>query len=512
MKKLFLSALLMLSAHAVSLQAQTYKLVWADEFDSNSASANWNKEVTENPANNELQYYTNSTNNVRIENGNLVLTGIRETKGSKKFTSGRVNSNGKVYFTHGVVAARIKIPKTKGGLWPAYWMMGNDISQKGWPYCGELDIVEWGNSAGAGREEKYFSAAIHWGADWQQHQYYSYATVNPYSVQDDYHIWICQWTENVMRCYLDDQTEPYFEGFIGNGYGPYPYVHKPSHILFNLAIGGDFPGITDPAKITALPQQGSKADMLVDWVRIYQLEGQENVKGGENDMNKVPEAERTITLPEVKPNVEVDLTPAPTHDYTSRNVRALFSNQYTNRGSGSFFDTWGSAGEAIKTFDVVEGDQVEEVKNFGYVGFNYNSNYAATSMSTMDYMHCDIYPTKDMSIGITPITQGPQEYDEIYYDIKANQWNCVDIKLADFKAANPSMDYSKAFQTKWFGGDGKSTIYIDNILYYKGEPSDIHATVMEKHEDDAIYDLMGRRVTTAAKHGVFIQNNRKIVK
>lgn len=513
MKRTFLfSALLM--AGLVSQAQTTYKLVWADEFDNSTTSSHWNREVTENPANNELQYYTSASTNVKVEDGNLVLIGRREKKGNKSFTSGRVNSNGKVSFTHGVATARIKLPKTKGGLWPAFWMMGNDISQKGWPYCGEIDIVEWGNSAGRGKEEKYFSAAIHWGENWQQHAYYSYPTTNGYSVQDDYHIWTCEWDENYMRCFLDDQQEPYFEASIGNGYGPYPYVHKPFHLLFNLAIGGDFPGITNPAQITALPNNGDEAMMYIDWVRIYQKEGQENITcpTSANDKSKVPESEQTITIPgrAGQGGGDFTLTPAPTPTYPAGNVRSLFCDNYTNLGSGSFFDTWGSAGEAIRTFDVAAGNKVEEVKNFGWVGFNYNSNYSSVNMSGMDYMHCDIYPSKSMSIGITPISLGPQEYDEIYYDVIGNQWNSIDVRLADFKAANPSIDYSKAFQTKWFGGDSRSTIYIDNIFYFKGEPSGIQQ-VETVNSDNRVYDLQGRSLTGTPQKGLYISNGRKFI-
>lgn len=522
MRKFKLFTLLLLSSMAMQLSAQTttYKLVWADEFSATNLS-NWNKEVTANPANNELQYYTDAATNVCVQDGNLVLTGRRESKGNKSFTSGRVNSNGKVGFTHGVVVARIKLPKTKGGLWPAFWMMGNDISTKGWPYCGELDIVEWGNSAGfGGREETYFSAAIHWGENWQSHAYYSYATNNSYSVQDgEYHNWICQWDENQMRCYLDNQTSPYFVANISDGYGPYPYVHKKSHILFNLAIGGDFPGILNPSQITALPNVGSEAKMYVDWVRVYQEEGKENLTSNRNEMSNVPEAERTITLPSSEGEVvETVPTSSPRHDYLASNVRSLFSNQYTNIGSGSFFDTWGSAGESLRLFTTDDGDKMEKVTNFGYVGFNYNSNYSATSMEGMDYMHCDIYPSRDMQIGITPISQGPQEYDDIYYPLRGNEWNCVDVCLADFKAANPLIDYSKAFQTKWFGGDQHSTIYIDNIFYFKGEPSGISdiepSTLNPKpstlNPQPSTFNLQGQRLASPQK-GINIVNGRKFV-
>ncbi len=287
-KQIFHSLLLALLPIFIG-NAQTYRLVWADEFNDAESAVNWNKEVTDRPSNHELQAYTDRDSNIAFADGNLVLTARREMKADKHFTSGRVNSCERVNFLHGVVQARILLPKTKGGLWPAFWMMGDDIVKHGWPRCGEIDIVEWGSVDGRhGREETYFSAAVHWGENWDKCKSYYYPTNNGYSVQDDYHIWTCEWTEDSMKCYLDDQQEPYFRVFIGNGSEMYPYVHKPSHILFNLAVGGYFTQILDPMAIMALPDDGSEARMLIDWVRVYQEKGKENAVWRKNDKKDVP--------------------------------------------------------------------------------------------------------------------------------------------------------------------------------------------------------------------------------
>lgn len=512
MRKPYFFLLLLAYFCSLNVMAQTFKLVWADEFDSNSTTTNWTKVQNEKPSNNELQYYTTSESNVRVENGNLVITGIRETKGSKSFTSGRVNSKGKVYFKLGVVAARIKFPKTKGGLWPAFWLMGIEY---GWPRCGEIDVVELGRGITTGKEERYFSAAVHWGENSEQHAQFDHYTTNPYSVQDDYHLWICDWNENEMRCFLDNQTEPYAKFYIGQGSEPFNYVHRYSYILLNLAIGGNYPKITDPAGITALPQEGSKAEMLVDWVRIYQREGQENVLCGENDMNKVAEEERTLTLPQSAefPEIERPIIPAPKHAYSSSNVSALFSNQYSCRGVGSFFDTLGSANEQLMYYNIAPDDKVEEVRNFRIVGFNFNADYSAIPMTTMAYLHCDIYTMRDMDIGITPITKGPEEYKQKYFHLKANQWNSVDINLNDFKVANPAMNFSKAFQIKWFGGDGKSTIWIDNIFFFRGVPTGCTLPWADNHAAQVSYDLQGISLKkSVTNHGIYIVNKKKWIK
>lgn len=287
MKKTMLAATVALLSFMNS-PAQDYRLVWSDEFDSNTLGVNWNVEVAPRPANNELQYYTDRDKNVKIEKGNLVLTGIREEYGGRHFTSGRVNSCEKVNFKHGKIQARIKLPKTARGLWPAFWMMGDDIRQVGWPKCYEIDIMEIGHSNGYenNNEEKYFSGALHWGKDTRNHKFVSYDTFNSYSVQDgEYHIFTCTWDENEICFYVDDVPTPYFREQVGKETEHYQYAHKPHHILFNLAVGGDFPGLRDAKDVTALPKKGSKTEMLVDWVRVYQKTA--NAKFNENDAEKV---------------------------------------------------------------------------------------------------------------------------------------------------------------------------------------------------------------------------------
>src|SRR5690606_33820583 len=92
-------------------------------------------------------------------------TAKKETFGGKPATSGRINSVGKKYFKHGKVEASIKLPKTANGLWPAFWMMGNDYPTVGWPACGEIDILEMGHSKGITNktQDRFFNGALHWG-------------------------------------------------------------------------------------------------------------------------------------------------------------------------------------------------------------------------------------------------------------------------------------------------------------------------------------------------------------
>lgn len=256
-----------------------YQLVWADEFSGTTLDRDiWNIEVNDDGGgNNELQYYCEKA--VTVENGNLLLTATKESYKGRSCTSGRINTLGKVFFTYGKVEARIKMPSTANGLWPAFWMMGNDFSEVGWPACGEIDIVEMGNANGikAGTQDRYFNGAYHWGTRWDDHRSYARDITLNYSVQDgDYHLFTCIWNAESIAMYVDlDQypsSEPYCVMTIPktntDNSAPGYYFHKPNFIIFNLAVGGNFPAIHDINAITAL-SDGPRA-MMVDYVRVYQ--------------------------------------------------------------------------------------------------------------------------------------------------------------------------------------------------------------------------------------------------
>lgn len=265
-----------------------YKLVWQDLFDANELnSQRWNIEVNgDGGGNNELQYYTDRAENVRLGddgkgNGCLILTAKKEVYGGRQATSGRITSKNKIAFKHGKIEAAIKLPKTANGLWPAFWMMGNDYDQVGWPRCGETDIMEFGNATGIknGTQDRYFNGACHWGQSWENHPNYAHAVTYQYSLQDDeFHIYTLIWDEEKVAMYVDldkyPDAEPYYIMTIpatNDTNSPGYYFHKENFILFNLAVGGNFPGIWDINQITALNESnGYQASMYVNYVKIYQ--------------------------------------------------------------------------------------------------------------------------------------------------------------------------------------------------------------------------------------------------
>lgn len=251
-----------------------YKLFWSDEFEGDALNTNnWTCEIGrgyDGWGNQELQYYTDREENVALRGGKLVITARKENYQGATATSARLITLDKVFFKYGYVVASIKLPKTANGLWPAFWMMGNDFSTKGWPNCGETDILEMGHSNGYNnRQETFLNGACHWGAP--GHQYYAQDINNSYSVQDgEFHTFTCIWDENRISMYIDlekyPDVKPYFTMTLKD-FGDNEF-RKDNFILLNLAVGGNFPGIWDINKVTAL--NNGPATMEVDYVRVFQ--------------------------------------------------------------------------------------------------------------------------------------------------------------------------------------------------------------------------------------------------
>lgn len=242
-----------------------YKLVWSDEFDGTELDlSTWNIEQGgDGWGNKELQYYTNRPENLRVENGNLVIEARKETYQNREYTSARMQSRGKKEFLYGKVEARIKFPGG-GGTWPAFWMMGN---KGGWPACGEIDIQEH-----VGNVTRRASSAVHTtdkngskGNNWSKTHTFDF------DLAADFHIYGCEWAQeeengkDVIRFYVDDVVYGEIWGSSLDGNAAWPFT-KPHYIIFNCAIGGNMGGRVDDNIFN------QERKMLVDWVRVYQRE------------------------------------------------------------------------------------------------------------------------------------------------------------------------------------------------------------------------------------------------
>ena len=289
MKKLY-TLLTLALLPLIAIAQKSYQLVWNEDFTEQSLDMNvWNIEVNgDGGGNNELQYYCEKGVSLGVEpvSGKhcLILTATKEQYNNKGCTSGRVNTLGKAYYTFGRIDARIKFPQTANGLWPAFWQMGNNYPQVGWPKCGETDIIELGNQNAfkPGTQDRYFNGAMHVGSKWDAVWSDAKSVTWPYSVEDDFHIVTMIWTPSSIDMYMDKDAHPELSAYFHADLGPNDnpdydrsiVFGKPNFIIANLAVGGNFPGIYDVNKITALAD--GPRSMYIDWIRIYQCgeEGQ----------------------------------------------------------------------------------------------------------------------------------------------------------------------------------------------------------------------------------------------
>lgn len=230
-----------------------WTLAWADEFNGTSLdTSKWNIEVNGNGGgNNELQYYTARSENIRVTGGELVIEARREAYLGKQYTSGRITTQNKASWQYGRMEARMKIPTGKG-TWPAFWMLGNSISTVGWPASGEIDIMEHVNS------EAVTHGTIHWSN--QNNAYANYGGPSGSLDFSQYHVYAVEWDASAIRWYVDGNK--FHEVNIAGGINGTSEFHAPYFLLFNLAVGGNWPGSPDAS--TVFPNR-----MQVDWVRVY---------------------------------------------------------------------------------------------------------------------------------------------------------------------------------------------------------------------------------------------------
>lgn len=225
-------------------------LLWSDEFniDGPPDSSKWNLQIWEPGfVNNELQSYTNRSKNIRVEGGSLKITAIREDYGTGKFTSGRIESNGKFEFTYGTIVIRAKVP-TGVGTWPAVWMLGSNIGAVGWPACGELDILE---SVGKNLNQNHSS--LH--SPGRSGNTPDTGIIKVPNSNTEFHIYKAEWTATTIKFYVDDVLYYTFQNS-----DKFPF-NKNFYLIANLAMGGVWGGDVDP--------NFTSSTFEIDYIRVY---------------------------------------------------------------------------------------------------------------------------------------------------------------------------------------------------------------------------------------------------
>lgn len=265
----FLFVTLVFIFFSTDVFSQRYEMVWSDEFDqevfNEEAWFQWDGTAY----NNEQQYYTPRDTNIHIKDGYLYLVGLREKFEDQNWTSGRIETRENFQFQYGKVEIRAKLPAAKG-MWPAFWMLGSNRFEIGWPYTGEIDIMEF-----KGHQKSRTQGTVHFSAVRKldgshamgDHRKLGEEFFMPEgNLTEDFHIYEFEWSESKMSWFLDgvkfyELTREEIEARSSF----YPF-DQPFYLILNLAIGGDYLRDMQPDSTTP-----DRNEVIVDYVRVYQV-------------------------------------------------------------------------------------------------------------------------------------------------------------------------------------------------------------------------------------------------
>ena len=249
-----------------------WQLIWEDEFEGPAGQLpdeeNWAFDLGVDWGNAQLEYDTNRPENVSLDgNGRLAIVARRESytgpKGTREYTSGRINTFGLFEPSGGRFEARIKLPRGRG-LWPAFWMLGADFATVGWPACGEIDILEY-----RGQQTGIIIGSLH-GPGYSGGSAITGRIDTGLDLSADFHVYAVEWLEDRITWLLDGTPyQTFTRGNLPSG-GRWVFDH-PFALILNVAVGGNFVGPPDAS--TPFPQT-----MLVDWVRAYGWSGASGIE------------------------------------------------------------------------------------------------------------------------------------------------------------------------------------------------------------------------------------------
>lgn len=230
-------------------------LVWQDEFDTDGApdANNWTYDLGAGGwGNGEAQFYTNRSDNAKVENGSLIITAKREDFGGEAFTSARLKSEGLQEFQYGRIDILAKLPEG-GGTWPALWMLGANFQTVGWPACGEIDIMEH-----VGNNQGYIQSALHTPSSFGNTQ--NKGGKDFENVSSEFRLYSVNWSPDQISFLVDDEIIYTYNPAIKD-LATWPF-DAPQFLILNIAMGGTLGGAIDPAFM--------ESTMEIDYIRVYQ--------------------------------------------------------------------------------------------------------------------------------------------------------------------------------------------------------------------------------------------------
>ncbi len=237
-------------------------VVWADEFEADVLDESvWKFEIGDGCpnlcgwGNNELEYYKKE--NTQLLDGYLVIEARKETAGSKSYTSSRIITKDNLSVKYGRIDVRAVMPKGQG-LWPAIWLLGENIDAVGWPACGEIDLMEM---IGGESREKTVHGTVHWDHVGNYASYGGSYTLTSGTLADEFHVFSIEWDENFITWYIDD-IQYHIIDITPVALSEF---RQPFFFIMNVAVGGNWPGT--PFAHTLFPQR-----MIVDYIRVFQNE------------------------------------------------------------------------------------------------------------------------------------------------------------------------------------------------------------------------------------------------
>ncbi|MBK8489669.1 MAG: glycoside hydrolase family 16 protein [Saprospirales bacterium] len=386
-------------------------MVWSDEFNADISPDNWNYELGDGTAyglppgwgNAERQLYTSSINNSNIQadgEGNSVLAIIaKKEPGNNKYSSAKLTTQYLHGFRFGRIEARIKVPEGRG-LWPAFWLVGENATEVDWPGCGEVDIMEV-----IDHEPERVHCSAHYTNDENKVGDNTDSYLAPESLSNDYHKYRLDWTPTTLTFSMDDimvnqvPIEDDMKEFLRSFY-----------IIFNIAVGGNWPG--DPDETTVFPQK-----MLVDWVRAY----------SKDDLNA-----------SAPPPLNID---EETIGTISSSLYGFAFNSTLNQFNGAVLKSYGAGGEPSFSASgtVIEGDSSLLLSypggNWGGTFFILDPTIDATQYAGGNLKFSLHYPAElaDMEIKLESVSGGISLFLKAYTGVDVgNGFLEYTIPMSDF--------------------------------------------------------------------------------